>query len=53
MIEFLVAIIVLAVLFEILKMFVPIDARIERIIWLVVAAVVAIWAVKFLVPLIA
>ena len=53
MIEFLVAIIVLAMLFAILKMFVPIDARIENIIWLVVAAVVAIWAVKFLIPLIA
>ena len=53
MIEFLIAIIVLAVLFAILKMFVPIDTRIERIIWLVVAAVVAIWAIKFLVPMIA
>jgi len=53
MTQFIISIIVLAVLFAIIKLFIPIDARIERIIWLVMAAVVVIWVIKFLVPMIA
>ncbi len=52
MIEFLVTIIVIAALFAILRILVPVDPRIEKILWLVLVAVVAIWAVKFLVPMI-
>jgi len=53
MTQFIISIIIIAVLFTIVKLFVPIDARVEKIIWLVIAAVVARWAVKYLVPMIA
>jgi hypothetical protein len=49
--HFLVAVIVIAALFAIISIFVPIDGRIQRIIWIVLAALVGIWAVRFLVPM--
>jgi uncharacterized membrane-anchored protein len=49
--QFLVAIIVIAALFAIISTFVPIDARVSRIIWIVIAALVAIWAVRILAPM--
>lgn len=42
-------IIVIAVLFIIVSKFVPIDARVASIIWLVIAAVIAIVLIEWLV----
>jgi hypothetical protein len=50
MTEFLVTVVIIAVVFAILTKFVPIPAKVVNIIWLVIAAIVAIWAIRLLVP---
>lgn len=47
-IEIAIFIVVIAVAFTIVSMFVPIDQRIRNIIWLIVAAFVAIIALEWL-----
>lgn len=44
--------IVVAALFAIFSTFVPIDARVQRIVWIVLAALLCIWAVKLLLPMV-
>lgn len=48
LIEIAVVIIVIAVVFAVVSMFVPIDQRIRNIMWLVIAAVVAIVLLEWL-----
>lgn len=51
MTQFLVVIIVLAGLFAILQQFVQIPERIVSIVWIVIAVLVGVWAVRLLVPM--
>ncbi|MFA6031827.1 MAG: hypothetical protein WC889_02870 [Myxococcota bacterium] len=51
MTQFLIALIVVAALFAIVSQFVAIPPRVAQIIWIVIAALLAIWAIRLLAPM--